>query len=148
MPKAMIIRIVVAIACFTATGCTSHDVVKSFFKKPIETRVERLRQYSLEDQYKIFRRGMDHFEPPAIELADPIAERGAAAIPFLLQQLEHEVDDVGVRDILQILDDMTYRKSYDVAADTALMTALTSRISAIKNKRLQETCLKMLQYTR
>lgn len=144
----MMIRIVVAIACFTAAGCASHDVVKSFFKGPIATRVERLRQYSLEDQYKIFRSGNDHREPPALELANPIAERGAAAIPFLLRQLEHEGDDVGVRDILLILDKMTWFKTYDVAADKALMAALTSRISAIKSNGLQETCLKMLGYIR
>jgi hypothetical protein len=29
-------------------------------------------------------------EPPFMELADPIAERGSAAVPLLLEQLDSE----------------------------------------------------------
>ena len=41
-----------------------------------------MRSASLEDQYKIFRYGMDKREPPASWLAEPIAARGSSAIPF------------------------------------------------------------------
>ena len=51
------------------------------------TRIDRFRQYSLVDQYKIFRYGVEAVEPPLMGLADPIAERGASAVPFLLNQL-------------------------------------------------------------
>jgi hypothetical protein len=75
--KFMRVRILLAFACFLALGCESHDTEKNFFKQPLANRVERLRQYSLVDQYKIFRYGNDMREPPFMDLAIPIAERGA-----------------------------------------------------------------------
>lgn len=50
--------------------------------------------YPGEAQYQIFRYGNDRIHPPLIERADPIAERGAAAVPFLLARLESESDDL------------------------------------------------------
>jgi hypothetical protein len=84
-----------------ATG--DHRLEKDFFKAPKGNRVERLRRYSLQDQYKIFRYGNDKLVPAEIWLADPIAERGASAIPFLMQQLAESKDDTAVVDILVIL---------------------------------------------
>lgn len=106
--------------------------------------MERLRQYSLEDQYKIFRYGNDVIHPPLTELADPIAERGAEAIPFLLRQLEQDDDELTTRDMLLIFRKMTYSKSYDVKSNSALMKLLSSRVEAIKDKRWQAICLEML----
>ena len=78
-------------------------------------------------------------------LADPIAERGAAAIPFLLRQLDSKADDLAIRDILMIFATMAYSKSYDVKSDEPLMTMLASKVSGMKDKEWQEICLKMLQ---
>lgn len=141
----MTIRIVLAFACLLARGCESHDLEENFFKQPLANRVERLRQYPLADQYKIFRYGMDIKEPPFMDLADPIAERGATAVPFLLDQINSKADDITLRDTLLIFETMANSKSYDVKSDLALMTTLTSRVSGMKDQGWQGTCLKNLQ---
>jgi hypothetical protein len=87
MSKTMIMPIIVALSCFIVAGCRNHQVEHSFFDRPPEDRLERLRGYSLAEQYKIFRYGHDVKEPPVMELAGPIAERGASAVPFLVDQL-------------------------------------------------------------
>jgi hypothetical protein len=102
----MRLLIVWVFACLFAFGCNHQHLEESFFDRPPEDRVERLRQYSLEDQYKIFRYGNDKIEPPLMELAEPIAEKGATAIQFLVTRLNLKTDDVTVRDVLLILETM------------------------------------------
>jgi len=102
-----------------------------------------MRQYSLEDQYKIFRYGNDYVEPPLMNLADPIAERGATAVPFLLNQLNAEKNDTVVRDTLLIFETMAVSKSYDVKSDPALMSALDAKIAGMKDRGWQSVCLVM-----
>ena len=145
MPKAMSMLPILLVVCFMALGCRDHHLEKNFFDKAPGDRVEHLRQYSLDDQYKIFRYGIDVKEPPAMELAGPIAERGASAVPFLVDQLKAGADDIAVRDILLIFERMEASGSYSVKADTALMGVLTSKVSGMKDKDWQATCLKMLQ---
>ncbi|HEU5232517.1 MAG TPA: hypothetical protein VFU50_06630 [Terriglobales bacterium] len=142
----MSIRLILAFACLLLViGCEEHDLEQKFFKQPAATRLERMRQYPLADQYKIFRYGNDKREPPAMSLADPIAERGAAAIPFLLDQLNSHPDDITLRDILLIFETMATSKSYDVAADASLMKTLTSRVVSMKDTQWQDNCRNMLQ---
>jgi hypothetical protein len=141
-------RIMLALSCFMALGCRSHQLEHNFFDKPPGDRLERLRQYSLADQYKIFRYGNDAVEPPVMALADPIAERGAAAVPFLMSQLNANADDIAVRDILLIFERMEASGSYKVKADTRLMDGLVSKVSGMKDKDWQAICLKDLQSIR
>jgi len=145
MSKAMSIPLTLVLGCFMALGCRDHHLEKSFFDKPAADRVERLRQYSLADQYKIFRYGNDRKEPPAMELANPIAERGASAVPFLMEQLNASAEDIAVRDILLIFETMEASGSYNVKADAPLMGVLASKVSGMKDKDWQAICLKMLQ---
>ena len=126
-------------------GCDDHELEENFFKQPLANRVERLRSYPIADQYKIFRYGNDRIEPPFMDLADPIAEKGAKAVPFLLDQLNSESHDVAVRDILLIFETMASSKSYDVKSDSVLMNALSSKVSDVKDKAWKDMCSKMLQ---
>ena len=80
-------------------GVATIDSNDMWFLMVSTTRIDRVRQYSLEDQYRIFRYGNDVVEPPLLGLAEPIAERGATAIPFLQKQLNAEPDDTTVRDL-------------------------------------------------
>jgi len=80
-----------------------------------------------------------------MELASPIAERGAAAVPFLIDQLNASADDIAVRDILLIFEMMDASGSYNVNADTALMGVLASKVSGMKDKGWQAICLRGLQ---
>jgi hypothetical protein len=145
MFKPMNMPLTLFFACFMAIGCRDHHLEKHFFDKPPGDRVERLRQYSLDDQYKIFRYGNDVKEPPGMELAGPIAERGASAVPFLVDQLKASTDDIAVRDILLIFERMAASGSYNVKADAALMGVLSSKVSGMKDKDWQAICLKKLQ---
>jgi len=145
MSKAMSMPLALALVCLIALGCRDHHLEESFFDKPAGDRVDRLRQYSLADQYKIFRYGNDVKEPPAMELSGPIAERGAAAVPFLMDQLNASADDIAVRDILSIFERMESSGSYDVKANISLMQLLAAKVSGMKDKDWQAICLKKLQ---
>ena len=79
-----------------------------------------------------------------MELAGPIAERGATAVPFLMNQLNRSADDSAVRDILLIFERMQTSGSYNVKGDSHLMGVLTSKVSAMRDRGRQDTCQKML----
>lgn len=137
-----------ALTCLIAIGCKGHGLEKRFFDEPAGNRVERLRRYSLDEQYRIFRYGMDRLEPPAMGLRGPIAESGASAVPFLANKLNVDTDDIAVRDIVLIFDMMEVTGSYNVKADASLMTVLTSKVAGMKNKAWQDMCLKVLKEIR
>ena len=132
--------------CILFVGCRSHKLEKEFFfKNPPATRVERMGQYSLDDQYRIFRYGSDKFEPPIMGLARPIAEKGKTVIPFLLGKLSPQPDDVTVRDVLVVFETMSAIKSYDVKSDRVVMDALRSSVSAMKDEGWRKVGSQMLQ---
>ena len=145
MPKLnLTMFVLVSVTLLSAAKCGSQHLERSFFNGPVTDRVGRLRQFSLPDQYKIFRYGNDHIEPPAMELALPIAERGESAVRFLTDQLTTSADDLTVRDILLIFERMDAIGSYKVHADPQLMKLLSLRISKMKDEDWRKNCLKML----
>jgi len=133
------------VCCIVFAGCTNHRLEREFFfKNPAATRADRLRQYSLEDQYRLFRYGNDRFEPPLTGLAKPIAERGRSAIPFLLEKLNPQADDITVRDVLSLFETMGSIKSYDVKSDALVVDTLRSRVSTMKDAGWKMVCSNML----
>ena len=138
-------RGVLASICLLALGC-GHALERQFFEQYLGTRLERLRQYGLNDQYKIFRYG-NHMEPPLSDLAIPIAEKGATVVPFLLNRLS-EADDEGVRDSLTVFETMVRDNYYDVKSDATVMNALSSRIATVKDKWQRDFYLQQLEYIR
>lgn len=137
-----------ALTCLITLGCKDHGLERKFLDQPPGSRVERLRRYSLAEQYRIFRYGMDTKEPPAMELAGPIAERGSDAVPFLVNKLNADADDIAVRDIVLIFERMEASRSYSVRADASLMSLLTSKVSKMKDNGWQDVCLKGLDRIR
>lgn len=131
--------------CLVLSSCGGEQrPEKSFFEQPLGSRVERLREYSLPDQYRIFRYGNDEIEPPLMDLAKPIAERGAAAVPFLLDRLREAKNDVtAIRDILLIFQIMAVSGSYDVKSDQLVMDTLQNSIDRAAYGR--DVLLGMLQ---
>ena len=127
-------------------GCGNYRFERRVvFGGPPTTRPDRVRQYSLEDQYRIFRYANDVVEPPLFGLAKPIAERGAAAIPFLQEQLNAQSDDTTVRDLLLIFQERTFLTSYHVKGDSVLMSTLDMRVAAMKDTEWRNVCSKMLR---
>ena len=135
---ALISLALVALACRDP-----YPMEHEFLAGPVDTAHERLRRYSLEDQYKIFRYGNDRLEPPWSGLAMPIAERGVEALPFIMKQLDSDRSDLTLRDNLQILADMADMKTYDVKSDASVMTILESRILTVTT--WQSSCQRLLR---
>ncbi len=131
---------------FVVCSCSGHRFERRvIFGGPAATRIDRVRTYSLEDQYRIFRYANDVVEPPAMDLATPIAERGAAAVPFLLEQLNSKPNDTAtIRDTLLIFEEMAVSRTYDVKSDAGLMATLQARVAGMKDKGWQSTCSRML----
>lgn len=145
----MRLRSIIGIVCYIevviVSGCGKYRFERHVvFDGPASTRIDRVRQYSLEEQYRIFRYGNDVVEPPLLALAKPIAERGASAVPFLTKQLNAEPDDTTLRDMLLIFQEMKFSKSYDVKTNAALMSTLDTRVAAMKDQKWREVCSKML----
>jgi hypothetical protein len=132
------------LSCALLFSCNNQKFENHFFQGPRETRLQRMRQYSLLEQYKIYRFGHDTIEPPALELAAPIIEKGGAAIPFLTKQLESDKDDLAVRDILFLLRGMMWRQTYDVTKNPTLIQILDRRVQEIKNANVQYSSRTML----
>jgi hypothetical protein len=144
-------KIIALVACGLAIPVFAEQqqrVVTEFFRGPVATRQTRLRSYRLEDQYKIFRYGNDHIHPPAIGLADPIAERGASAVDFLVTQLEAASDALSVRDIALLFERMSLTRSYDVGANSTVMSLLEEKVSALEDAGARDTCEQMLRRIR
>jgi hypothetical protein len=128
-------KLLAFVLLFLITG--SDQMEKKFFStNPPDTWVAQLRQYSLEDQYKIFRYGIHKVRSQAWSLANPIAEKGIAVMPFLTAKL-NSADDLTVYDILVILWQMNYLKAFEARQDTTLMHLLEDRVPKIKNPDLQ-----------
>lgn len=129
----------------SVVGCASNRLEKDFFfDNPAATRIDRLRQLSLEEQYRVFRFGNDEIHPPLIGLALPIAEKGREAVPFLLEQIEPSTEDVAARDILQLFETMESIKSYDVKSDAVVMDALRDLVASMSDSGWRDVCEKML----
>ena len=131
-------------------SCNNKDnqFEKKFFSLPPAERSAVMRSASLEDQYKIFRYGMDKREPPVLSLAEPIAAKGSSAIPFLTEQLRSSTDDATVRDVLWILQRMASSRTYDVKRDTNLTGLLEKKISTIKSAWWRDRCKSNLERRR
>src|SRR5215831_7960949 len=100
MRRKMRARLITCFSGIVLLGCSAHKFERSvIFGGPPGTRVERVRQYSVEDQFRVFRYGVENVEPPLMGLADPIAERGESAVPFLLNQLNSNPDDAITEDV-------------------------------------------------
>jgi len=145
----MRVRLITYLGCIVLLGCSAHKFERNvIFGGPPGTRVERVRQYSLGDQFKIFRYGVESVEPPLMGLADPIAERGVSAVPFLLNQLNSNPDDAITEDVLLIFERMAFSKSYDVKSDAPLMATLEARIFAVKDDEWRKICSKQFERIR
>jgi hypothetical protein len=64
-------------------------------------------------------------------MANPIAERGGAAVPLLMDRLNADDDDFTARDTLLVFERMSSFKTYDVKSDAAVMSALASKVSMV-----------------
>lgn len=65
--------------------CSASTIEMEFFRGEIPTRLERLENYSLEDQWRIFLYGNQVVHPPVKGLALPVARQGRIALEYILE---------------------------------------------------------------
>jgi len=138
-------NILLGLAALCLYSCQTYMMESNFFDRNpnSENRLKALRAYSLEDQYKIFRYGEDKLHPPAA-LIQPIIDRGATAVPFMLHQMETASDDIAIRDNMLVFEWMAITNSYDVRNDKHAMELLESAWKRMKNPGWKNICLEML----
>jgi hypothetical protein len=126
------------------SGCSSDQAFEEKFFSNNQNTVAHMRPLSLEEQYELFRYGYDKMEPPAIETVDPIAERGAQAVPFLLEQLRVTPDEITTTDIVIVFESMNYLGTYKVRNHPKVLRELTASVEQIHDSRLKDFCEKKL----
>jgi hypothetical protein len=143
--NAVLMCLLMCFVCVLSAGCEDYSMERRFIRDtPPANRLVKLRGYSLEDQYRIFRYGNDKVEPPLTVLAVPIAERGSSAVPFLLGKLERQPDILTVRDLLLIFQTMKNLGKYDISSNQNIMQALRKSIDGLKDKEWRNICGEML----
>src|SRR2546423_15222357 len=66
---------------------------QAFLALSPEQRQVEMRKLPLEKQLEYYFVGLDYVHPPDVGLADPIAEQGMKAVPFLLKRLREEKNE-------------------------------------------------------
>lgn len=115
------------------TGCSCQSIECDFMRGSLDTAEARLSSYPLDQQYGIFRYTNTEVHPPMLWLANPIARRGAEAIPFLVQRLKTAEDDTEFRDLLLILHRMVLFDTYDVRSNRQLIALLSERMASVQD---------------
>lgn len=134
MFKMKLLMLIAAIA----SACSVGAMEKEFFKGDPQTRVERLRGYSLDEQWRIFVYGNQVVHPPIRELAIPIAERGKEALRFILRELEDSRGDLNFRDSMVVFEKMQKKGYYDVCADDSAMERIRKNEEKIEYRGWRE----------
>lgn len=127
-----------------STSCCSSSVEKEFFRDDISTRMERLEEYSLEQQWRIFLYGNQVIHPPNKTLALPIAKQGKSALIFILKQLENPKHELDYRDALVIFDRMQRDGYYNVCSDRVAMEAIRRNKTKISHAGWRDIYQQML----
>lgn len=113
-------------------GLVAGDLENEFFDLSVSERIGKLRDYSLEDQYKLFIFFQQVVHPPNLSLAEEFAKNGESAIPVLKKELIETEYDMTIRDIAWTLYWMNRLGTYDVKRDKELMTLLKERRKSMK----------------
>ena len=119
--------------------------IETFFKMPPSEQIKIFSSYTIEDQYSIYICGNQIFHPPAIYIARPFATQGNLAADFLKTRLLQTKDDLTIRDIVFVFEEMNRQKTYNVRKDGDLMKLIKDRIDGMNNKDWKRTTEEMLQ---
>lgn len=135
-------------------GCSSRtkagrfecsEFTKPFFWQPPEVQKSKFLEYDLETQYALFICGNQVIHPPTIYLAEPFARQGPKLVSFLEGKLTTAGDDLTIRDIILVFEEMHRQRTYNVYRDDRLMQLMATRVKGMKDPGWQDTCLRSLQ---
>lgn len=119
--------------------------IKTFFQLPLEERIRRFSNYTLEDQYSIYTCGNEVVHPPAMYLAGPLAMNGKAAVHFLKVKLLQAKNDLLIHNIILIFAEMSRRKTYDIMGDRQLVRLLDNSVAKMKNEEWRHMVDQMMK---
>jgi hypothetical protein len=105
----------------------------TFFSQSNDEAMREFSLMSLPRKYKTYICAEQYRHPPAIEFAIKFASEGESAVPFLKEELMAATDDLTIRDIVLMFFEMYRTKSYDVSADSALMSLLEKKTHSISD---------------
>lgn len=138
----MMRQLVLLLALPVLAACTQYasdidrrvcsQIAKPYFSRHIERDTEEYRTLDLETQYVIYICSQLRAEPPRLELAEVLSERGESAVPFLTAKLQEARSEQTVRAMIDVLYVMHRRGRYDVRADAALMSLLRTKLAAMR----------------
>lgn len=115
-------------------GRECSEFKEMFHGRPFKVRVADFTNYDLATQYAIFICGNQFRHPPAIYFAEPFAQQGGKAVPFLKEKLLGATDDLTIRDIILLLTEMSRRNTYDVAGDKELVRLMTASVEKMRDE--------------
>jgi hypothetical protein len=140
-PLRGLFRLGVVAALWASTGCRGPADpelgkcdfwIGAFYSKPMAERIRTFRSYDLESQYEIFLCGNDVVHPPALYLAEPFGEEGAAAVPLLKAKLANAKGDLVIRDIIVVFREMKQRGTYDFSKDRELSELMIEKVRGMR----------------
>jgi hypothetical protein len=131
-----------------ALGLSCSGVSKEcsdFFSQPVEQAEAKFRTYPIEKQFDLFSCGM-RMEPQVLWPAADLADRGDPAIPFLLDRLKKESDELSQDDIIFVFELMSSKGYLD--NKPFVIDELTQIVSKMKNpsvKNLSQEKLRRIE---
>lgn len=118
---------------------------EEFLRVPHNGRDATFRTYTLEKQVNVYLCMMNK-EPPAMGLAEPIADRGEEVIPYLLERLKEQRTDYARDDILYIFELLSEKGHLRNRAD--VLDRIREAISMMKNAGRKQMSLERLDRIR
>lgn len=135
-------------ACFGGTrlssGVQCDSVINTYFKLPRKEQVQKFTLQSQDDQYVIYMCGSQAIEPPVMGFAGAYASEGAAVVPFLKNKLQSAGDDLTVRDLVLVFNQMNTAKTYDVVHDNELIDLIKQKVAGMKDAQWKQITEKMV----
>ena len=122
-----------------------HESMESEFFDWESYDYDKLYNYSLEDQFKIFLYGNQTIHPSMTGLAVPIAKRGKPALDYVLNQIRESNNDLDFRDSLEIFRAMEKGGYYSVCNDSPALKEIKANENKIKDLDWREIYHNMLQ---
>jgi hypothetical protein len=128
--------------------CSSLEDSRIFSGKSEIARVEEFTHYDVEKQYAVFICGMEYTYSRAFEFLKAFALEGRKVISFVKARLIETHDDRTIHDIVSLLYEMQWVKSYDVAGDEELMRYAHERVQGMQDGLLKRSAKEYLMKIR
>ena len=145
--KSMRQKIALLFFALLLLSCDKKSIESEFFDWE-NFSYEKMEDYPLDQQFKIFLYGNQEVRPSLTGLAAPIAKRGEIALDYVLDQVRDSENDLDFRDSMVIFREMENGGYYGVCEDEIAIQEITAnadKIShpdwrAIYNQMLENLC--------